>query len=214
MDQNPFEAPIASVDQPMAKAFSEFPLGVRVAQRSLIAAIAIPLCLRSVLRGKMPRVAIAIGMASGMCALVGLVATFYVVIRYPYIGMLDAIDGDLYSKYIGNTSKLVLRILAVAGILLTIAIMIVPALDNKISGQDIVIMVYCASILCFLLFLVFYYDRMDYPAVATFLRCSLGIGIPLVPLFLPALVYGSYRAAKLLEQVDRELEIDDRQIVR
>jgi hypothetical protein len=57
----------------------------------------------------------------------------------------------------------------------------------------------------FVLFVLFRYNRFDHPAVATLLRCSMGLGILLFPLFLPAIVIGSQRAKRLLNQAQEEL---------
>lgn len=142
--------------------------------------------------------------------MVGLIATYYVVIRYPYIGLVDAADGDLFSKYIESQKKWVLNLAKGVGIFIAISAIFARLWDGKINGIDLSIALYAASILIFLLFLTFYYDRADHPTVATFLRCSMGLGIFLYPLFIPALIIGSMRVNTLLDEAILKMEAEKR----
>jgi hypothetical protein len=132
-------------------------------------------------------------------------ATYYAVIRYPYIGLVDAKDGDLFTKYVSTISKPFKWIIQWLGIVLLVVIFVSPAVDLKINLRDLLIMFYAGVVLGFVLFLTFVYDRFLHPTVATFLRCSLGVGIIFVPLFLPAILIGSVRAKSLLDRAETEL---------
>lgn len=199
---------------PRAKTYSEFPLSIRIAQRSIVIAVMVPIfILIFIVKGKIrlwkawPKwLSIAIGAVSGPCAMVGLIATYYAVIRYPYIGLVDAADGDLYHKYIESRSDWIqfaikLLCLIVAGIGI-----VAPVADGAVTAIDGVIILYSIAIFLFVLFLLMYYDRIDHPAIATFLRCSMGLGLFLYPFFIPALVIGSFRAEALLGDAMVQLE--------
>lgn len=192
--------------QDPAKLFREFPLSVRIAQRSWITALAIPLfSFRIIAKMKIPWVVKTILGAAGFFALVGFLATCWVVARYPYIGMVDAADGDLYSKYIEKTSMFLKKLV---GLLLTIGLalsLFAPMGDGNITGAELLWLSYGGCTLVFVLFVLLRYNRFDHPAVATLLRCSMGLGIPLFPLFLPAIIIGSSRAKRLLSQAQEEL---------
>jgi hypothetical protein len=192
------------------KMFGEFPFSIRIAQRSILVAIAIPIALRTMLRARFGWLQIAIGAASGVCALVGMIATYYAVIRYPYMGLVDASDGDLFSKYIESQKKWVLNLAKAVGILVATSAIVARLWDGQINALDLLIAVYAASILIFLIFLAFFYDRADHPTVATFLRCSMGLGIFLYPLFIPALVIGSMRVNTLLDEAILKMEAEKR----
>lgn len=190
--------------------FGEFPLSIRLAQRSILAAVVIPIVLRTLLRAPIGWLRIGIGVVSGSCALVGLIATYYAVIRYPYMGLVDAADGDLFSKYLESQKKWVLNLAKGVGILIAIFTIFSRLWDGQINGIDLLIALYAASILIFLLFLTFLYDRADHPTVATFLRCSMGLGIFLYPLFIPALIIGSMRVNTLLDEAILKMEAEKR----
>jgi hypothetical protein len=192
--------------QDPAKLFREFPLSVRISQRCWITALAIPLFSFKVLaKMKIPWVVQTILGAAGIFALVGFLATSWVVARYPYIGMVDAADGDLYSRYIEKTSTFLKKLL---GLLLAIGLglsLFAPMRDGNITGAELLWLSYGGCTLVFVLFVLLRYNRFDHPAVATLLRCSMGLGILLFPLFLPAIIIGSSRAKRLLSQAQEEL---------
>ncbi|MCY2997199.1 MAG: hypothetical protein NT168_03740 [Planctomycetota bacterium] len=187
------------------KRFREFPLSVRIAQRSWITAVTIPLVMLQVIaRMKVPWVAQSIFGISGLFALVGYVSTCWVLVRYPYIGMVDSSDGDLYSKYVGPLGR-VPKILGTCAVVCLCIALIALSQKGKLTGIEILWILYCGSTLLFLLFILFRFNRLDHPAVATLLRCTLGFGIPLFPLFVPALLVGSQRAKRLLDEAQEQI---------
>ena len=187
------------------KSFREFPLSVRIAQRSWITAVTIPLVMLQVIaRMKVPWVAQSIFGISGLFALVGYVSTCWVLVRYPYIGMVDSSDGDLYSKYVGPLGR-VPKILGTCAVVCLCIALIVLSQKGKLTGIEILWILYGGSTLLFLLFILFRFNRFDHPAVATLLRCTLGFGIPLFPLFVPALLVGSQRAKRLLDEAQEQI---------
>jgi len=187
------------------KSFREFPLSVRIAQRSWITAVTIPLVMLQVIaRMKVPWVAQSIFGISGLFVLVGYVSTCWVLVRYPYIGMVDSSDGDLYSKYVGPLGR-VPQILGTCAVVCLCIALIVLSQKGKLTGLEVLWLLYSGSTLLFLLFILFRFNRFDHPAVATLLRCTLGFGIPLFPLFVPALLVGSQRAKRLLDEAQEQI---------
>jgi hypothetical protein len=193
-----------------SKPFGAFPLAIRVAQRSILLSILIPILLRTVLRARVPWLRLAIGVASAGCAIVGLIATYYAVIRYPYMGLVDAADGDLFSQYVESRPKWMLRLAQGVGFLACAMAIIVPLSDGQITASELLLILYALSILAFLVFLTFYYNREDHPTIATFLRCSMGLGIFFYPIFLPAILLGSMRVNVLLDEVSMKLQSEKR----
>ena len=188
------------------KRFREFPLSVRIAQRSWITAVAIPLLLiRVIAKMKIPWVVQSILGLSGLFALVGYVSTCWVLVRYPYIGMVDSSDGDLYSKYVDQLGALVKKLLGLCAVICLCFALFAPLRDGKLNGLEVLWLLYGGSTLLFLLFILFRFNRFDHPAVATLLRCTLGFGIPLFPLFVPALLIGSQRAKRLLDEAQEQI---------
>jgi hypothetical protein len=200
-----------------ARMYGEFPLSIRIAQRSIVAAAVIPFfCVRVLLKpkkqGETIWLQIAVGVVSGICAAVGLLATYYAVIRYPYMGLVDAADGDLFHKYLVSKSKGLQFLAKCACLMVAGGGVIAPMLDGQITGIEWLVISYAALVFLFLIFLLVYYHRFDHPAVATFLRCSMGIGIFLFPFFLPALIIGSMRADKLLDEEIMKLEAEKKRM--
>ena len=190
----------------LQKKFREFPLSVRVAQRSWITAVAIPLLLlRVIAKMKIPWVVQGIFGVSGLFALIGYVSTCWVLVRYPYIGMVDSSDGDLYSKYVDQLGALVKKLLGLCAVVCLCFALVAPLRDGKLTGLEVLWLLYGGSTLLFLLFILFRFNRFDHPAVATLLRCTLGFGIPLFPLFVPALLVGSQRAKRLLDEAQEQI---------
>ena len=190
----------------LQKQFREFPLSIRVAQRSWITAVAIPLLLlRVIAKMKIPWVVQGIFGVSGLFALIGYVSTCWVLVRYPYIGMVDSSDGDLYSKYVDQLGAFVKKLLGLCAVVCLVFALFAPLRDGKLTGLEILWLLYGGSTLLFLLFILFRFNRFDHPAVATLLRCTLGFGIPLFPLFVPALLVGSQRAKRLLDEAQEQI---------
>lgn len=194
------------------KMFGEFPLSIRIAQRSIVVAILIPIILRAFLRQrgqvKIPWMQFAVGAASGVCAAVGCIATYYAVIRYPYMGLVDAADGDLYSKYVGSKRRWVQVAAILACLAIAAAGIMGPMADGRVIGWEWLVIFYSSAVFFFVIFLIFYYDRADHPAIATFLRCSMGLGILLFPLFIPAILIGSMRVNTLLDEAMLKMEAE------
>ncbi|MEI8210653.1 MAG: hypothetical protein WCI02_00750 [Planctomycetota bacterium] len=189
-----------------SKRYQDFPWSIRVAQRSWLLAIAIPIFLRSVLRGKVPWMLTVVIGASAVCGLVGFLATYYSLIRYPYMGLVDAADGDLYAKHVESKSKVLFGFLKAIGLICGVVMVVGPLLDGKVDTREALFLLYVLPVVGFIGFLVFRYNRLDHPTVATFLRCSMGLGVLLFPLFIPGLILGSLRGKALLEEAELKMD--------
>jgi hypothetical protein len=154
---------------------------------------------------KVPWVVQSIFGVSGLLALVGYVTTCWVLVRYPYIGMVDSSDGDLYTKYVDKLGAMIKKLLGLCAVVCLCFALVAPMRDGKINGMEILWLLYGGSTLVFLLFILLRFNRFDHPAVATLLRCTLGFGIPLFPLFVPALIVGSLRARRLLDEAQEQI---------
>lgn len=195
-----------------SKMFGEFPLSIRIAQRSIVIAILIPIIFRAFLRqrGKVqiPWLQFAVGGASGACVAAGILATYYAVIRYPYMGLVDAADGDLFSKHIESQKRWVRIAAVLVCLVIAIAGILVPMKDGQVNGWEWLVIFYSSAVFLFVIFLMFYYNRLDHPTIATFLRCSMGLGIFLFPFFVPAIVIGSMRVNYLLDEAIMKMEAE------
>jgi hypothetical protein len=127
------------------KLYREFPLSVRIAQRSWLTALAIPvLSMRILAKIKIPWVLQTIFGVTGLVALVGFVATCWVIVRYPYIGLVDAADGDLYAKYIEKVSLFVKKLVGICVAIMLCFALYSPMRDGNINGLELLWLLYGA----------------------------------------------------------------------
>jgi hypothetical protein len=197
------------------KMFGDFPLSIRIAQRSVVLAILIPIVLRALLKPAVgrnaPWLTFSVLGASGLCIAVGIATTYYAVIRYPYMGLIDAADGDLFAKHIESRQPWVRKTAVALCLAIAAAGMVLPWNDGQITRIESLIILYSASVFFFVIFLIFFYHRSDHPTIAIFLRCSMGLGIFLYPVFLPALVLGAMRVNTLLDEAIIRIETEKKQ---
>jgi hypothetical protein len=119
--------------------------------------------------------------------------------------MVDSSDGDLYTKYVDKLGVMIKKLLGLCAVVCLCFALVAPMRDGKLNGIEILWLLYGGSTLVFLLFILLRFNRFDHPAVATLLRCTLGFGIPLFPLFVPALIVGSLRARRLLDEAQEQI---------
>jgi hypothetical protein len=119
--------------------------------------------------------------------------------------MVDAADGDLYANYVEKTSMILKKFVGLCTAIGLGISLYLPLADGRITGIEILWMIYASLVLVFVLFLLLRYNRFDHPTVATLLRSSMGLGILFFPLFLPAVIVGSGRAKRLLGEAQERL---------
>ncbi|MDE0937512.1 MAG: hypothetical protein OSA89_16475 [Mariniblastus sp.] len=183
--------------------FSEFPTSYFFAQRSIAAALACSIFVRPFFGPNAPPLARnPAGMIFILVMIVALLASFYVIVRYPFISLVEPADGDEFSKNYGRNPIVykVVNCLAILTIAMILVGMIVGGIHDSRLGWTLA---YAVPLLSFLLFHLFCYDPVRHPTVGTFLRSTLGIGVLLLPLYLPAILIGSYRCGKLLDRFDQ-----------
>lgn len=183
--------------------FGDFPFAYRVSQRTMLLSVGILLFsskLRFAAWPLMTKWAV-MGLIGAM-VLFALGATSYVVLRYPYISLVQARDGDIFSSHFG--SKIAVRLLKFLG---TFTLFVLSALFTTLfltGGADrmslLAASVYTIVLFVCVAYLTLRYDSDRFPATATYIRATLGLGIVLMPIFLPVLIIGGRRCKLLLDQ--------------
>lgn len=152
-----------------------------------------------------PRIQFVAGIAIWAIAVVSLCAAYYVIIRYPYLSLVDPADEDVFSKHFSTGSPRIYKVLNFAAIGV-VSIVILSLLQNGNNGlPDILKLVYVVLLLGCLLFTAFLYQPNSHPTVSTFLRATVGVGVLFFPIFLPALLVGAIRCRQLLDRTEREI---------
>ena len=143
------------------------------------------------------------GLAIWAITIVSLCVACYVVVRHPYLSLIDSTDGDVFSKYFASGSPVIYKSLNFAA--LAVALMIILSLlqnaNNGLLNQ--LKLVYVVMLMCCLLFTAFIYRPNTHPTFSTFLRATVGVGLLFFPIFLPALIVGAFRCRRLLEHGER-----------
>jgi len=102
-------------------------------------------------------------------------------------------------KYFGSSDSSVYRILKIAALAVVSMVIISALVDGKNNLQESLKLVYFVVMFGFLTFMTFFYRPVSYPTIATFIRATLGVGVLLFPIFIPALIVGSIRCKRLLD---------------
>jgi len=192
--------------------FEDFPISYRLSQRSMLAAIVTLLFSRRLFAPQWPD-AMKWVLAGVIASIVvfALVASCYVVVRYPYLSLVQPSDGDMLSKQF--TSKLLTRVTKAVGLAtlsVLLFVLVLASWNNGIASvSEALLLAYVAILFCFLVYLCFFYDAELHPTIATFIRSTLGLGIPLFPFFIPVLIVGSIRCRRLLEDEIHRQQFDN-----
>jgi len=151
-----------------------------------------------------PRIDFLAMIALWAAVVTSLCVAYYVIIRYPYLSLVETTDGDVFSKYYATESPRIYKILNLAA--LGVASMVILSLlqNGKDEVLDQLKLAYAVLLLGCLLFTAFLYDPISHPTTSTFLRATVGFGVLVFPLFLPALIIGGFRCRQLLDSTERE----------
>lgn len=183
-------------------ALQQFPISYRIAQGGLAISLALMFNIRTLFNPNVPIIVRSVaGTILGVVVLIALFAGYYVIIRYPFLSLVEVEGGDRFDQKFQSANGrvyFVLKLLStivVAILLMTIALM---GFDNI---RQLAMFSYLATTLGFLAFFTFIYHPIKHPTVSTFIRATLGLGIFLFPFFLPAILIGSRRCNRLLKSV-------------
>ena len=192
--------------------FDELPFSYRLSQRAMFAAVATLLFSRSLAVPRWPILAKwLLAAVIGGIVVFALAVSSYVVIRYPYLSLVQTRDGDVFSAQF--TSKTLARITKTVGlltlILLLAVLVVVTAVKGIANPWQVAVLAYVLILFLFVTYLCFAYDPDSNPTIATFIRSTLGLGIVLMPLFIPVLIVGSQRCHRLLDAATVRLPPSD-----
>lgn len=182
--------------------FNDLPLSYRWSQRGMLAAVSTLTFSWSLAAPQWPVFA-KWGLAGVVACVVGfaLLTSCYVVIRYPYLSLIRTRDADVYSEQF--TSRALARVTKALSLVVLFVLLVVLVYATWTKGivnlLQVLSLAYVTILFFFVVYLHFFYDAELHPTVATFIRSTLGIGIILIPLFLPILLVGSARCRRLLD---------------
>ncbi len=179
----------------------DLPTSYTLSQRLMLVAFAASLSYRKVAVLQIPDFARSILLCSiAAIVLLSVLLTSYVVVRYPYLALVRTRKADVFfsiftSRFLRGVMKAVgLSILSLLTLGLTHAV-----LNEGLNDlRAVILLAYVAVVFAFVFYLSFIHNPRTHPTVATFVRSSLGIGVLLVPVLLPALIVGSMRCRRLL----------------
>jgi hypothetical protein len=182
--------------------FKDLPTSYRLSQRGMLAAVVTLMFSRTLAAPQWPIAAqCVLGGLIGCIVAFALFAASYVVIRYPYLSLVSTRDGDIFTQqFTSKTLARVTKFVSLATLSILLLALIYVAWTKGITGAlQAFSLAYIAILFCFVLYLCFFYDAEIHPTVATFIHSTLGLGIILVPFFIPVLVVASSRCRGLLE---------------
>lgn len=179
-------------------AFADLPFSYRMSQGSMVLALLVlwlwkKLAMLAVLKWVVIPIVAAV-------VLFALATAAYVVIRYPYISLVETRDGDIYSEQFDSRGLLnFLKIvsLIVFGVCFLYSLMSILNAVNLTTGQ-LLWFVYFGFMFGFCAFMTFVYDPVQHATIATLARSTFGLGLILFPIFLPIVIIGSFRLGRLL----------------
>lgn len=186
--------------------FKEFPLSYRFSQTSigltlLTLAVAGPL-----FRVVPEKVRVVMFAVLGVVVLGSLLVSNYVLIRYPYISLVEPENGDPFSKHFASQGSWLYWALKLFGLATAVVVtlsMIVVGID---SPAKMFALAYGIALTLFMVFLTFFFQPLKHPTISTFIRSTLGLGIAFFPLFAVSIAIGSLRCRRLLDSRGEQVE--------
>ncbi|QDU97381.1 hypothetical protein [Lignipirellula cremea] len=199
----------------MSFEFATFPWSYRASQTLMSVTLLLLASTAFGLLGKLPPVGRVVVLAGlGMVIVVSFLLSAYVVVRYPYLSLVGASDGDLFDRQVGSNLGWLTSVLKVLGLLFLVMAVVLIARRGFVSPAAVLFFVYALVMIPVLLFLFFWYRPASHPTVATLIRSTFGVGLLLFPLFLPFVIIGSFRCQRLLDEFGPDqpggLAADDR----
>ena len=137
----------------------------------------------------------------GAIAFCSLVISHYVIIRYPFISLVEPAGGDPFTHHFkshGSWLYTLLKLATLFALLVTATIIVIGGIRNIPTA---IILAYCVVLVIFMLFFTFWYDPNQHPTIATFIRSTLGLGILLYPLYSVTILIGAWRCRQALTAI-------------
>lgn len=178
--------------------FADLPFSYRLSQFSMVLALLVlwlwkKLAMLNVLKWVVIPIVAAV-------LLFALSTAAYVVIRYPYISLVETRDGDIYSEQI-NSHGLInfLKIVSMIGFGVCFFFSLTTVLNAvNLTTVQLLWFVYVGFMFVFCSFMTFFYDPVQHATIATLARSTFGLGLVLFPIFFPIVIIGSFRMRRLL----------------
>ena len=115
---------------------------------------------------------------------------------------MECDDGDPFSRHFATAGSPLYVVLKLIGLLVPLSVALGIWATGFANLAAILTFVYCIPLFFFMVFFTFLYDSVRYPTITTFVRSTLGLGIPLFPLYSLTIAIGAWRCQRLLESQD------------
>ena len=124
------------------------------------------------------------------------------MISHPFLSLVESTDGDYFGKYFNPSGTRVYSILKIGAIMVVLVVVCSLLLDGKNDLVKLGKLTDMITMLCFLVFMAFAYKPVSHPIITTYIRATLGLGVLIFPIFIPALAAGSMRCNQMLDHSD------------
>ncbi len=183
----------------MTVEFEDFPRSYRFCQGCIVTVLVLATSLTSAYIGNVPRfIKIGFGCMLGAVVVASLVVCTYVVVRYPYLSLLQPVDGDYLDRRTTRNTRVLVSVLKLLALVFCITAVILIPRNGFCTPPSVLAFCYFLVMIPFLTFLTFIYRPILHPTIATFIRATLGIGVIFFPVYIPILALGSIRCRRLL----------------
>lgn len=186
----------------MSIQFSEFPRSYRYSQSGIAFTLVSLAIFGTFLRAVPVNGKLVIGAVFAVIVAISLLISNYVIVRYPYISLVEPEDGDHFSKHFASAGSPIYKLIKLLGFLVPIVTVISIFGTGVDTLPKVGVLIYLLILIPFMYFFNFRYDPIKHPTISTMIRSTLGFGIVLFPLFLPSVILGSMRCASMLEDMD------------
>jgi hypothetical protein len=132
----------------------------------------------------------------------------YVVIRFPLLSLSPAIVGDNFDAQIGTRHRRLVMLLRILALVFFVTGAILVPWKGLDTVVELLFVGYAVVMIPVLVWLLFAYDSVSSPIVATLSRSTFGIGIVAFPLYLPLLFIGAMRCLRSIAR-RREFRLPD-----
>lgn len=194
--------------------FKQLPLSYRICQGAVATAIVMLLVFRHVNTPATPVILKTI-FFSVFAVIISTAVLFssYVILRYPYLSLVQLNDGDFFDQYFTEGATWVRTLVKVTGLCLCLmsGCLVWFSGPDSLLGYGIVI--YCAIMVPFFIFYIFRYDPIKNPTLTTFARVTIGFGIVVLPVFIPLLLIGSVRCKRMLAEAPQSTDQSNRSAI-